>query len=418
MKWVKVMSSVKPNLSSGGDKLGGQGGSDHQQSKKKRTSSLAFQLIIWVIVIFLLMTFISSFIIRLWQEKITQDIVANLGGVLTAGDQPIDNAVLVIEETQVNSTTEFRLFYSVVLFVTALLGSAAFYWIIGRKLRPLEDLSRDIAKIDIDQLDDKFEPVPVPRDSFELEGLAESFNGTLEKIAQTYAKEKNFSNNVAHELRTPLAVLQAKIDLYKKKAESKSPADMRDFLDLLERKIQGLSDLVDSILFLSRDEKLNIQKIDIRLLLEEITFDLEDKAMAKEQTLLVTGRDIFVESDDQLLARAIFNLVDNAIKYSDEPGQITVSCQKLPDQQGLSDGQNRVLIQVKDQGVGITEAEKGRVFDLFYRVDNSRNKAVDGYGIGLALVKHIVSRLKGRLWLESNQPKGTSVSLVLPERLK
>lgn len=411
------MSSVEDKGSALGYQHGPQEGASATGARRKRTSSLAFQLIIWVIVIFLLMTFISSFIIRLWQEKITRDIVANLGGVMTAGDEPIDNAVLVIEETQVNSTSEFRLFYSVVILVTALLGSAAFYWIIRRKLRPLEDLSRDIDKINIDQLDDKFEPVPVPRDSFELEGLAESFNGTLEKIAQTYAKEKNFSNNVAHELRTPLAVLQAKIDLYRQNPD-KGKDDLGDFLDLLEGRIQGLSDLVDSILLLSRDEKLNIQKIDIRLLIEEIAFDLEDKALAKGQTLRVTGQDVFVESDDQLLARAIVNLVDNAIKYSDEPGQITISCQKLPDPQGLSDGQNGVLIQVKDQGVGIRDAEKSRVFDLFYRVDNSRNKAVDGYGIGLTLVKHIVSRLKGRLWLKGNQPKGTIVSLVLPESLQ
>ena len=209
---------------------------------------------------------------------------------------------------------------------------------------------------------------------------------------------------MAHELRTPLAILLTRIDLYKRQNHAMS-AETADFIAGLEDSIGRLSKLVEDILLLSKDYTIEKHPVSVRTIAEEVVLDLEDRARAKNISLTVAGNDFILDADDSLLARILFNLTENAIKYTPAGGFCKIVLQV--------EGQTGVL-SVLDNGIGMSDAQKQAAFDLFYRADDSRSQKIEGYGIGLALVKDMVLHMNGTVSITDNRPQGSIFTIRFP----
>lgn len=373
--------------------------------KSKKTfpfqKSIVFKLLISVILIFIAMTILSNFAISKRQETLMNEMGEELENVLV-DSQENDILLLIVDNAQLKSTTEFQMYSFSIMIATILLGSLAFFLIIMHVIKPLKVLTEKVSLIDIDNVESLRNEIVMSKGGYELEELSKSFDVALNKIYESYEKQKQFSANVAHELRTPLAVLRTKIDVFKKK-QSLKDTEIEDFISTMENNVTRLSELVEGILFLSRDAQPQYSQVNVRSLLEEILLDVEDKAKEKEISMTIKGEDVVVLTDDMLLERTLLNLIDNAIKYNVEGGSVEVS---------LSESESEVIIQVADTGIGILDEKKKHIFDLFYRIEESRSRVTGGYGIGLALVQNIISRLGGSISVSDNIPQGSIFQVV------
>ncbi len=322
--------------------------------------------------------------------------------------QENDILLLIVDNAQLKSTTEFQMYSFSVMIATILLGSLAFFLIIMHVIKPLKVLTEKVSLIDIDSVESLRNEIVMSKGGYELEELSQSFDAALNKIYESYEKQKQFSANVAHELRTPLAVLRTKIDVFKKK-QSLKDTEIEDFIFTMENNVTRLSELVEGILFLSRDAQPQYSQVNVRPLLEEILLDVEDKAKEKEISIAIKGADVMVLTDDMLLERTLLNLIDNAIKYNVEGGSVEVS---------LSESESEVVIQVADTGIGISDEKKKHIFDLFYRIEESRNRVTGGYGIGLALVQNIITRLGGSISVSDNIPQGSIFQVAFKKKYR
>ncbi|SHI19938.1 sensor histidine kinase [Sporanaerobacter acetigenes] len=373
--------------------------------KSKKTfpfqKSIVFRLLISVILIFIAMTILSNFAISKRQETLMSEMGEELENVLV-DSQENDILLLIVDNAQLKSTTEFQMYSFSIMIATILLGSLAFFLIIMHVIKPLKVLTEKVSLIDIDNVESLRNEIVMSKGGYELEELSKSFDAALNKIYESYEKQKQFSANVAHELRTPLAVLRTKIDVFKKKQGHKD-AEIEYFISTMENNVTRLSELVEGILFLSRDAQPQYSQVNVRSLLEEILLDVEDKAKEKEISMTIKGEDVVVLTDDMLLERTLLNLIDNAIKYNVEGGYVEVS---------LSESESEVVIQVADTGIGISDEKKKHIFDLFYRIEESRSRVTGGYGIGLALVQNIITRLGGSISVSDNIPQGSIFQVV------
>lgn len=347
------------------------------------------------------MTILSNFAISKRQETLMSEMGEELENVLV-DSQENDILLLIVDNAQLKSTTEFQMYSFSIMIATILLGSLAFFLIIMHVIKPLKVLTEKVSLIDIDNVESLRNEIVMSKGGYELEELSKSFDAALNKIYESYEKQKQFSANVAHELRTPLAVLRTKIDVFKKKQGHKD-AEIEYFISTMENNVTRLSELVEGILFLSRDAQPQYSQVNVRLLLEEILLDVEDKAKEKEISMTIKGEDVVVLTDDMLLERTLLNLIDNAIKYNVEGGYVEVS---------LSESESEVVIQVADTGIGISDEKKKHIFDLFYRIEESRSRVTGGYGIGLALVQNIITRLGGSISVSDNIPQGSIFQVV------
>ncbi|MBU5255305.1 sensor histidine kinase [Tissierella praeacuta] len=379
--------------------------------KSKKTfpfqKSIVFRLLISVILIFIAMTILSNFAISKRQETLMNEMGEELENVLV-DSQENDILLLIVDNAQLKSTTEFQMYSFSVMIATILLGSLAFFLIIMHVIKPLKVLTEKVSLIDIDSVESLRNEIVMSKGGYELEELSQSFDAALNKIYESYEKQKQFSANVAHELRTPLAVLRTKIDVFKKK-QSLKDTEIEDFIFTMENNVTRLSELVEGILFLSRDAQPQYSQVNVRSLLEEILLDVEDKAKEKEISIAIKGADVMVLTDDMLLERTLLNLIDNAIKYNVEGGSVEIS---------LSESESEVVIQVADTGIGISDEKKKRIFDLFYRIEESRNRVTGGYGIGLALVQNIITRLGGSISVSDNIPQGSIFQVAFKKKYR
>jgi signal transduction histidine kinase len=373
---------------------------------KFRNSSIAVKLLIPLIAIFIFMMVFSSYLLTLKQEQMLKSMEKQIiqNGLEGELDQEL---TLVIDEASVRTTAEYQLFTGYVILGAILIGGAVIVFIVLRILRPLKELTEKTNRIDINNVPKIRDDIVLENGGSEIRELSLSFQSALDKIYEDYEKQKRFSTNVAHELRTPLAVLLTKVDVFKRQVSPKDE-EVKAFLVTLERNILRLSELVEDVLFLSRDHEPKCRMVSVKELVEEVIFDLEDKAETKDITLSVSGEDTAICTDDMLLERAIFNLVDNAIKYTQNGGKCGVDLQK--------EG-NDLRICVRDNGPGIPDDQKKLVFNLFYRADESRNRKTGGSGVGLAIVHDVVQRLGGRISVSDNVPRGCIFEILLPSHI-
>ena len=370
---------------------------------KRTDRSIIFKLTAASLAVFMIMLILSNFLITRRQADIATNLTAQVESRMKGKSAADESVMVFIDEDEIRHLADFKLYALGVFLATGLLGGGIFILLIRRTLSPLEALTKKVAATDMDAMAQK-DSLVLKEGAYEIVALSEAFQKTLDKIYDNYEKERLFSVNVAHELRTPLAVLRTKVDVFKKKREAMDP-ELAAFVQSMEKNIRRLSDLVEEILFLGRDAAPMLRPVNVKDVARELVLDLEEKAAEKNVALAVEGEDVILQTDDALLERAMYNLLDNAVKYNVPGGKVTIS---------LREDKEKVTISVVDTGMGMNDEDKAKAFDLFYRADPSRNH--DGYGVGLALVKEIARRLEGKIHIEDNQPEGTVFEFILPKK--
>ena len=367
----------------------------------KTRRSIIFKLTAASVALFILMLVLSNFLIARRQQDIAENLTAQVESRMKGKTD--DSVMVFIDQEEVRHLADFKLYALGVVLATGLFGGTIFILLIRRTLSPLAVLTEKVAATDMDAMAEK-DSLVLKEGAYEIVALSEAFQKTLDKIYDNYEKERLFSVNVAHELRTPLAVLRTRMDVFKKKRGDMDP-ELSAFVESMEKNIRRLSDLVEEVLFLGRDGAPEFRPVNVKAMAQELLLDLEEKAEAKDVALSLEGEDMVLETDDALLERALYNLIDNGIKYNRPGGRLSIV---------LSDKGEDAMIAVADTGVGMDDEAKAKAFDLFYRADPSRNH--DGYGVGLALVREIARRLGGKIRIEDNHPTGTIFEFTLPKQ--
>lgn len=374
---------------------------------KNVKNTIVFKLILSIILIFIVMTATSNYIIGKYQENRIQDIGEKI--VMEETNKGNKDYFIVLEDSKVKSTKEIKNFSLIVIGSTIALGSLVYYFLVSRSLKPLKELKEKVQEIDIDKVDNE-KKIYMEGQSQEIEELSLAFQKSLDKIYGSYAREKALSSSIAHELNTPVAVMKSSLEIYlmKNKVEDR---ELKELLDNFDENIDRISKIIESLLFLNRRENAISRKFDIKDLVEEIVFDLEDMAEEKNVNLISKMRSREIYTSDILLERVLYNLGKNAIAYNKDGGLVVFD---------FAEDEENYFIYVRDTGLGIDEEEKEKVFDLFYRVDESRNKKTGGYGIGLNLVKNIVEKLGGQVLIrdnlnENNEIRGSVFEVRLPK---
>ena len=358
---------------------------------KKSYDSIVIRLIISVVIIFIVMMFVTNFLVNRKQLLVMEGVFEQF-----SENVPSDNKsmVLLVDSAQLQSKSEFKIYTVMVMVGVLLVGSLTFAYIINKTLKPLKNLEEKIAKVDIENPKTFSESFVLEEGPTELKELSEKFDDLIQRIYKDYKRQKDFSSNVAHELRTPIAIMQAQVDVFSRKNTN---PNYLDFIETFDANLKRLKKLIDSVLLLSKKNKLNISLINIDDMIDEILFDLEDKARDRKVKLNYSASNISMHSDDGLVQRLIFNIVENAIKYNKLGGEVDIEAYK--EKEGL-------VIKVSDTGIGISDEKKGEIFDLFYQVDDSR--AREGFGIGLSLCKDIGESLGAKIEVVDNESGGST----------
>ncbi|MDY2960475.1 MAG: HAMP domain-containing sensor histidine kinase [Hornefia sp.] len=375
--------------------------SNHAANVRK---TIVYKLVVAVMVIFLAMIGILYISINYYQHYAMSGLVDRLENELNKAEKSKDNGILILKQDEGISRTEFVIHTAIISLSVICLGAITFYIVISGVMKPLRQLTEKVSNIDIERASYEKNYILIENGGLEIKDLSRTLDRAFQEIYEGYERQKKFSINVAHEVRTPLAVLSAKIDVFKKK-NTKGDREITEFVNSMEKNIAHLSDMVEGLMLLSGNQPVQKKMVHINELLDEIFFDMEDRALEKDLKLTMQGEDVIINTDDQILERALFNLIENGIKYSEKGGSIQ-ACMKT-----VSD---KAVIKISDEGVGISDEDKAHIFDLFYRVDQSRSRETGGHGIGLALVMHIVNRLGGTVSVKDNIPKGSVFEIILP----
>ena len=305
-------------------------------------------------------------------------------------------------ETILPARKTFRLQSIVAMGVIVALGSLMVYYLTGKALAPLHQLDEQIRRRTAADLS---HPIPVPASGDEVAGLAVSFNQMSRNLSQAFEQQKRFSQCAAHELRTPLTVLKTRMALFRKKGQCATP-ETDQLLRVLEEQTQRLSDLVGDLLALTNMDALECgERIDVTRLLSDTAGELQELAGSRGIAIQLQAEPGVVPGNRALLERAVFNLMENAVKYNQPGGTVAVSA-------GW-DGMH-CRIEVADEGPGIPQEFRERIYEPFFRIDKSRSRQLGGAGLGLSLVRAIAELHGGRVWVEDAQGGGSRFVLTLP----
>ncbi len=281
-------------------------------------------------------------------------------------------------------------------------SAAIAYFVSGQALRPLRKLSQQAEKIDQDSISD----IRLNENTVkEFRQLSVSVNLMLDRLSESFATQRQFSGNAAHELRTPLAIMQTKLELFA--AEHKNMED--DTAELVRsqaEQLDRLSKLVHTLLEMSNLSSVpRSERIELAPLVEEIITDLTPLASQNDITMEQDCDNIVITGSDALIYRLVFNLIENAVKYNRRGGSVSVSVHKE---------NNVVVVRVSDTGCGIPEEYRESIFQPFFRVDKSRSRQMGGVGLGLALVHEIAVLHGGSVRAEPGNKSGTVFIVTLP----
>ena len=301
-----------------------------------------------------------------------------------------------------NNKADYRKNSLIISAVLALLGGVVTYFISGHALRPIREFSDKIEKVQAQNLaDSRIEENQVK----ELNQLSVSYNRMLERLSDAFEIQRQFTANAAHELRTPLALMQVQLDLYHSNSHPGNDADTVQMIKMVTEQNDRLSKMVKTLLDMSELQTVGRDdEIILDALVDEVLEDLEPLAEGKNIRLIGKCKDITMVGSDILIYRLVYNLVENAIKYNHSGGQVTVTADRK---------EKHVYLSVEDTVTGIPEELKERVFEPFFRVDKSRSRELGGVGLGLALVREIVRVHDGNITVKSNPSGGTIFEVVL-----
>ena len=296
-----------------------------------------------------------------------------------------------------NNKTDYRRQSLIITALMALLGGVITYFISGRALKPLRDFSDKIEKVQAQNLSDSRID---ENDVKELNQLSISYNKMLKRLSDAFEVQRQFTANAAHELRTPLAVMQVQLDSYKAAEHSDNDKSAAETIKMITEQNERLSKMVKTLLDMSELQTIaRNDEIAVDALIEEVIADLEPLAAKKHVGLIQESEAVTMMGSDILIYRLVYNLVENAIKYNKQGGQVTVSC---------NEQDKHIHIIVADTGSGIPKEMRDRVFEPFFRVDKSRSRELGGVGLGLALVNEIVRVHDGSISVRDNSSGGTT----------
>ena len=295
-----------------------------------------------------------------------------------------------------NNKADYKRNSLIITVLLALLGGVVTYFISGHALRPIREFSDKIEEVQAQNLSDsRIEENNVK----ELNQLGISYNKMLERLSEAFEIQRQFTANAAHELRTPLALMQVQLDLYNSASHPGNDADTLQTIKMVTEQNDKLNRMVKTLLDMSelqtvgRDDKIILDAI-----VEEVLADLEPLAVEKNIKLIGKCEDATMIGSDILIYRLVYNLVENAIKYNHPLGQVTVTAYQR---------NKHVYLSVEDTGSGIPKELRERVFEPFFRVDKSRSRELGGVGLGLAFVREIVRAHDGSICIKSGKTGGT-----------
>ena len=295
-----------------------------------------------------------------------------------------------------NNKADYKRNSLIITVLLALLGGVVTYFISGHALRPIKEFSDKIEEVQAQNLSDsRIEENNVK----ELNKLGISYNNMLERLSDAFEIQRQFTANAAHELRTPLALMQVQLDLYNSATHPGNDADTLQTIKMVTEQNDKLNRMVKTLLDMSelqsvgRDDKIILDAI-----VEEVLADLEPLAVEKNIKLIGKCEDATMIGSDILIYRLVYNLVENAIKYNHPLGQVTVTAYQR---------NKHIYLSVEDTGSGIPKELRERVFEPFFRVDKSRSRELGGVGLGLALVHEIVRVHDGSICIKSGKTGGT-----------
>ena len=310
---------------------------------------------------------------------------------------PDDELTIVVDGAQ----GRFRATNWYITAAVTLLSGILAYFVSGRALKPLRSFASQVEMVQMNNLADmKIDEDVLP----EFKQLSHSFNQMLERLNTAFAAQRQFTGNAAHELRTPLALMQAQLELFSAEHPAMLP-QTAEFLTLLREQTERLTQMTRTLLEMSNLQQVaRNERIQLAPMIEEIFTDLAPLSDKRGVTLTAEGDGIMTGSD-ALIYRLIFNLTENAVKYNRPGGSVRVS---------VTQELEKLLLRVSDTGCGIPEEYQRSIFQPFFRVDKSRSREYGGAGLGLALVWEIAELHGGSVWVEKSSEKGTTIAVGLP----
>lgn len=321
------------------------------------------------------------------------------------GDNPIAEDMLPTQHISQAKRSFFSESFLAMLLVIA--GGAFFTWYIaGKTLAPVKDLSVQIQTLTVNNLSKE---ITVPPSNDEIADLTESFNEMTSRISKAFESQQRFSASAAHELRTPLAVLQTKVDVFRKKI-SHTTEEYEGLINVIATQTQRLSHLINDLLHMTNVDETEInEKVYLSIDIADIIEDLKPIADKRGISLNLLGNCYSVYGNSVLLQRAFYNLIENAIKYNTPGGEVIIN---------LANINNNSVITITDTGIGIPDDMKPHIFEPFFRVDKSRSRELGGAGLGLSMVKTILDKHNAIIQVKNNTPKGSTFEVILKNIVK
>lgn len=310
---------------------------------------------------------------------------------------PDEDLTIVVNGAQ----GRFRMTNWYITAAVTLLSGVLAYFVSGRALKPLRSFVSQVEKVQLNNLADmRINENVLP----EFRQLSYSFNQMLERLDNAFAAQRQFTGNAAHELRTPLALMQAQLELFSAEHPDMLPETAK-FLALLREQTERLTQMTKTLLEMSNLQQVaRNEQIQLAPMVEEVFTDLALLAEKRNITLEMEG-DGFLVGSDALIYRLLFNLTENAVKYNRSGGSVKVSVTQEPE---------KLLIRVSDTGCGVPEEYQQSIFQPFFRVDKSRSREYGGVGLGLSLVWEIANLHGGCVRVEESSKKGTTIAVELP----
>ncbi len=348
------------------------------------------------------------------QESVTDHGTKPEAVYIDIPDNEWDDFVAQFSTKVYNSKSDYRTKSLLITVVMALFGGAVTYFISGRALKPLREFSETVEKVQIQNLTDyTIEETKIA----ELDRLRTSYNKMLLRLSESFEIQRQFTGNAAHELRTPLALIQAQLDLYHSTENDADLDAAQETIQMITEQNERLSKLVKTLLDMSELQTImRNDKIELFGLIEEVLTDLEPLALEKGIALIqepqdttydkeyIISNELMLTGSDILIYRMLYNLVENAIKYNHVNGKVIVSAKQTG---------NDIVITIADTGSGIDEAFREKIFEPFFRVDKSRSREIGGVGLGLAMVREIVRAHDGKIDVHKNAYGGTTFEVKL-----
>ena len=327
-------------------------------------------------------------------------VILNDGGAASFDPQliaPNEELTIVVDGAQ----GRFRTTNWYITAAVTLLSGILAYFVSGRALKPLRSFASQVEMVQMNNLADmKINEDVLP----EFKQLSRSFNQMLERLNTAFAAQRQFTGNAAHELRTPLALMQAQLELFFAEHPDVLP-ETAEFLSLLQEQTERLTQMTKTLLEMSNLQQVaRNEQIQLAPMIEEIFTDLAPLAEEDGVSLEVEGDGVMTGSD-ALIYRLLFNLTENAVKYNRPGGSVRISVTQEPE---------KLLIRVSDTGCGIPDEFQRSIFQPFFRVDKSRSREYGGVGLGLSLVWEIANLHGGSVWVEKSSEKGTTIAVDLP----